>query len=124
MIGQLPPELVELFQILVDHFSLEELKTLCFKLRFDYDDLPGESRVDKAREMVRRLNRRNRIGELVRLLIQELNHPSVGIIAAVSEEYAAARRMVDGGQDYSLGARQDGVTMWARYQALTARSIL
>ena len=57
--------LSELRQILVTHFSEGELRTLCFDLDIDYDDLPGEGRTDKARELVAYFERRNRIFDLV-----------------------------------------------------------
>jgi len=47
-----------LYQALVAHFDLEELRTLCFKLGVGYDDLRGEGREAKARELVRYMSRR------------------------------------------------------------------
>lgn len=52
-------------QILTTYFDKGELRTLCFDLGVDYDDLPGEAKVDKARELVSYMERRNRIPELV-----------------------------------------------------------
>jgi hypothetical protein len=37
---------------LMETFNHEELRTLCFDLRFNYDDLRGESRADKIRELI------------------------------------------------------------------------
>ena len=53
---------------LVNHFSLEELRTLCFNLGENYDSLAGEGREGKARELVSYLERKERIGELINLL--------------------------------------------------------
>ena len=57
--NQARPELVvdeekeqELRQILNEYFNLTELKDLCFDLRIDYENLPGETKQDKARELV------------------------------------------------------------------------
>ena len=36
------PDATQLHQFLVAHFSLEELKTLCFNLGVEYEDLAGE----------------------------------------------------------------------------------
>lgn len=49
----------------VDHFSMGELRTLCFDLGIDPDQLEGETKADKARELVLTLNRLGRCPELV-----------------------------------------------------------
>jgi len=65
----MPPRrryLTRLRQILVTHFE-GELRTLCFDLGVDYDDLRETGKANKARELVEYLERRNRIPELVEL---------------------------------------------------------
>jgi len=57
--------LAGLRQILVSRFDEGDLRTLCFDLGVEYDDLPGEGKANKARELVAYLKRRNRIGELL-----------------------------------------------------------
>jgi hypothetical protein len=57
--------LVNLRQKLVEYFSIEELRTLCFDLGVEFDNLGGEGKVGKARELVAHLQRRGRIPELV-----------------------------------------------------------
>lgn len=52
-------------RVLVERFSLEELKTLCFDLEVDFDSLSGEGKEAKARELVLHLQHRDRWGELV-----------------------------------------------------------
>lgn len=52
-------------QTLADRFNEGELHTLCFDLGIDYDDLPGASKSDKARELVAYLKRHRRISELI-----------------------------------------------------------
>ena len=42
-------ELTKMRQLLIAHFSADELRTLCFDLRVDYDALPGEGKEGKAR---------------------------------------------------------------------------
>jgi DNA-binding NtrC family response regulator len=55
-----------LLQILVNRFDGSELRMLCFQLGIDYEDsLPGESKEDKALDLIKRLERRDRILELV-----------------------------------------------------------
>jgi len=60
----------KLTQMLTTRFNREELRTLCFNLGIDYDDLPAEGRVNKARELVKYLDRHNRILELVETVRQ------------------------------------------------------
>jgi tetratricopeptide (TPR) repeat protein len=59
--------LTRLRQLLTRHFDSEELRTLCFDLGIDYEDLPSEGRAGKARELLVYLERRDRISELVEL---------------------------------------------------------
>lgn len=60
-------EAVRLRQILADHFTEDELRTLCYDLEIDYDDLDGTGRAGKAREIVAYLERRERLTDLVRV---------------------------------------------------------
>ena len=55
---------MKLRKTLTTHFSEGELQTLCFDLGVDYDDLPGEGKADKARELVAYLDRRNQLAKL------------------------------------------------------------
>jgi hypothetical protein len=57
--------LTRLRQMLDAHFSVEELRTLCADLGVDYDNLPGEGKVNKARELIGHLDRHSRIPDLV-----------------------------------------------------------
>jgi hypothetical protein len=57
--------LTKLADILATRFDREELRTLCFSLGVDYDDLPAEGKANKARELVRRCKRRDDIPALI-----------------------------------------------------------
>jgi len=61
----------KLFQILCDHFDLEELRTLCFHLSVEYDDLRGEGRSAKARELIKFMQRTDQL-DLLEDTIQQL----------------------------------------------------
>jgi len=52
-------------QMLTTQLSEEELRTLCFDLDVEYDDLKGESKADKARELILYLERRVRLADLI-----------------------------------------------------------
>jgi hypothetical protein len=52
-------------QILTEHFNDGELHNLSFDLGVDYETLPGQTKQDKARELITHLERRDRISELV-----------------------------------------------------------
>ncbi len=62
--------LTRLRQILLDRFNEEELRTLCFDMALDYDMLPGRGKEGKARELLAYLERRNRLPELVELMLR------------------------------------------------------
>jgi len=58
-------------EVLVKHFSDNELRNLCFDLGVEYDDLGGEGKSGKARELIAYLERRDRLGELVQIVNRE-----------------------------------------------------
>src|SRR5690349_4007227 len=58
-------DLIRLYETLVERFNLEELRMLGFYLKIDYDELKGEGKSGKARDLVISLARHGRIGELV-----------------------------------------------------------
>ncbi len=62
---------VRLYEFILDHYSLGELKDLCFYLDVVYDDLDGSGRKDKARELVEYMARRARLGDLRAVLGQQ-----------------------------------------------------
>ena len=63
--------LVAIHELLVQHFNVSELKSLCFKLGFSYEDLGGSGRNDKAREMVTFLDRRGSLPDLKQVVQEE-----------------------------------------------------
>ncbi len=52
-------------------YSKEEIRTLCLILRVDYDDLGGEGKEGKIRELILRLQRRQRLPELAALAAEQ-----------------------------------------------------
>ena len=57
--------LARLRQDIVEHFDDSDLRDLCFDMGIDYDDLPGQSKKDKARELIARCKRTSRIRDLL-----------------------------------------------------------
>lgn len=64
MSQSLPPELIILALKIQIHFSLEEMNQLCFSLGIEPEDITGNTRAEKSREIVLYLHRRGRISEL------------------------------------------------------------
>lgn len=58
-------DLLLLQRQLIEHFDLSELKNLCFDLHVDYDELAGETKSGKARELVKYCHRTGKIAALV-----------------------------------------------------------
>jgi hypothetical protein len=67
--------LTELRQLLTERVDIEELRTLIFDLEVDYDNLRGEGKAGKVRELIRYLKVRDRIPELIEVARQ--NCPDV-----------------------------------------------
>jgi hypothetical protein len=62
-------------QFIRDSFNDDELRELCFRLKINYEDLGGDNRAAKARELAAFCERRERVAELdaaARQLAQEL----------------------------------------------------
>ncbi len=57
---------VAIRQRLSNNFNLEELKTLCFDLGVDFDNLPGVTKDEKARELVVTLGRSGGLQHLLK----------------------------------------------------------
>jgi len=60
-----------LLNFLARHYTLDELKTLCFKLFIDFDNLSGDTKSAKARELILHLERGGRIDDLAPVLGRE-----------------------------------------------------
>ena len=61
-------ELVSIAGLMRDSINLSELKSICFELVVDYDELPGGILSEKTHELVLFLNRQERIPELLALM--------------------------------------------------------
>jgi len=101
------PSFTELHQALIDNYDLEELRTLCAQLGVPFDDLRGEGRSGKARELILRLQRCGRLDELVAVLGEKaaprpVSVPAVGrerpapaeMLPAIRQEYEAFELLV------------------------------
>ena len=60
-----PTDLQELLEKIDRHFDESELSELCFTLNIDYENIKGETKKDKARELILYLNRREQLHALV-----------------------------------------------------------
>jgi hypothetical protein len=64
-------DLVALRKLIVTNYNLEEIRTLCSDIGVDYDNLGGEGKEAKARELIAYLKRRNKLNDLVRYLQED-----------------------------------------------------
>jgi hypothetical protein len=58
-------ELTQLRKLLIQHYSLDEFRTLCFDLGILYDDLGGDGLSGKVRELLLLIGRQQRYAELL-----------------------------------------------------------
>lgn len=73
----MPPEherLVQIRELIHRYFNLEEFRTLCADLGIDYDDLGGEGREARMRELVALCDRTGRVEHLLALCSQRRPH--------------------------------------------------
>lgn len=55
----------ELHRLLAKYFDLEDLRTLVFDLGVEWDELAGETKSARARELIAHLQRRDRLSDLI-----------------------------------------------------------
>ena len=61
---------IEFRQLITDKFDVEEIRTICFDLGINYDNLRGEGKEAKVRELVTLARRSDRTSELVEILAE------------------------------------------------------
>jgi hypothetical protein len=66
-----PIDTIKLYQLLAEHFNEEELRTLCYALAIDYDNLGGRGKAANARELVNHCQTHRRLNELADLVLQQ-----------------------------------------------------
>jgi len=80
----------QLLTLIDRHFNDEKLRTLCFALTVDYDNLGGRGKAANARELIALLQRQNRLPTLLEHLRQL--HPTVDWPDPPSVDNHAARQ--------------------------------
>ncbi len=63
--------LPDLLKMLNTYFDLNEIQNLCFEINVDYDNLGGNNKLDKCRELITYLQRRGRLDELIEVCLRE-----------------------------------------------------
>jgi hypothetical protein len=66
--------LVTLSDLINRYFSLADVWDLCFRLGVDHEDLGGDSKREKVRELVKQMERNGRLSDLIALLKQLRPH--------------------------------------------------
>jgi hypothetical protein len=61
---------VSLRKVIEGHFNTDEIKTLCFDLDIDYENLDGDSKPSKIRELISLCERQNRRDELIETVLR------------------------------------------------------
>lgn len=64
----------ELHKVLVENFDEQELKTICFYLDVDFENLSGEGKTNKARELIQHIDRVNLIPDLKKEILKQRPH--------------------------------------------------
>jgi hypothetical protein len=78
---------VALYELLLQRFSLDELRTLCFRMGVDYDSIESDGKAGKARELVLYMIRRGQLIEL-RQEIEKMR-PDIQMAAALDAAEAS-----------------------------------
>lgn len=92
---------------LLDRYNLDELRTLCAEISVPFDDLGGEGRGGKARELILWLNRRGQLAKLTTVLesarvsqsdpeVQSPSEVDLAIVTAMPEELEPVLALIGG----------------------------
>lgn len=81
-----PSPLTQLRQQMAVYFSLEELRTLCFDLHVNYDELPNPGLTPKIRDLIRLLKQNDSIHELHTVVSQARPHITWPTLAALEAD--------------------------------------
>lgn len=77
-------DLAKLLELIDERFSLEDVRTLCFYTAVDYDNLGGDGKRDKARELIIFLNNRGQLPKLLEAMTQV--RPQIDLSALTTAE--------------------------------------
>jgi hypothetical protein len=61
----------ELYRMIDQRFNEGELRRICYDLDVSYENLPGETKIDKALELVKHAEVNNRLKDLKDILVSE-----------------------------------------------------
>jgi hypothetical protein len=103
----LEKHLTRLHRILDARFNKGELRAFCSELDVDYENLPGEGKESKARELVDYLKRRDRILDLVET--GKRLRPDITWIETASERLLSAFNPIDFTQSGSRERESDRI---------------
>lgn len=81
----------QIYEALTKRYNDSEFKQLCFSLQIDYDNLSGSSKSDKMRELVMLFERRERLPELVRILVPQAVVPAAASSATDFRQQATEK---------------------------------
>jgi hypothetical protein len=91
-------------ELITEHFGEEDLRTLCFDLGLDYDDLPGRGRPNKIRDLIAHCKHHGRLSELERACANA--RPSLSWSELLAQRQAAHHEKNPDGFEYSPPVKQ------------------
>lgn len=75
-----------LFDILINHFNYDELRWLCMGLNIDHENISTISKVDFARDLIVRIEKNDRLAELVAVINNERPHLQLPDLSHTAED--------------------------------------
>ena len=116
-------DLATLHQILIDRFGESDLRTLCFRLRVDYESLPDEGKANKARELIILAERQGRLAELLQIG-QDLRPHSVWADLQTAEVVSPLQAVVIPGKPEDEFAHEKPLTLTFPAQPVGAIKVI
>ena len=111
----------ELRRLLVQHFSDNDLRSLCQDLAVDYDALTGEGREAKARELIAFVQKRGRLADLLAAAARERPHVAWGAAAPAARPHGPAADRAGSGDVEIHAVAQIGNPVIRALRGISAR---
>jgi Effector-associated domain 7 len=73
-------------QLLQNHFSIDEIRDICFQLKINYENLAGDTLVQKSRELILHTQRQGYLFELIHIVANL--RPNIGEFRELAAEFS------------------------------------
>lgn len=86
-------DILQLYRKMEPRFNESELAAICFELGVNYEDLNGRNRLDKLRELITHIERRQRLPDLIKVIQKQRPQNAWGLDSIEASETAVQPKL-------------------------------